>query len=390
MKSKLFPLAAIIIVFSACGGNPGNNNTQTVQQENNEAGQTAQQDNSTQASDSKSSSNEKLASGFWEKLEMKSIRDNRGVETAQMPIPSTWKMHASQGQGSPTFTGPNGLKITDYPLKSFTYVSDPYMQQLYYQTGVALRLMPGVEQVIEQDLKPWCASRGYTFVRHYEATEVSKIDKWYSDQLYKAMPTQSEIAAIATEWVNQKGEPYFLLMHLVVQTSDGMQNWYYYTTDLVADMKYFEKAKKQLLFTLANTRYALEPIAAYNRAEAQKAGQSWAAHNQRMAQNQANFEAQQRAFINNSNAVNDAIMNGWRAQNQSSDKAQEQFIDAITERTNVVNTETGQQYKVESHYNNYWMNANGEYISTNQQDYNPNLDDNLNNENWQKLKEVKR
>jgi len=389
MKPELFFLTAVIFILSACGSNSGNNNTQNTEENNSEETQSVQQDEKAESSADKQQSSKPQSSGFWEKLEMKSIRDSRGVETAQMPIPSTWKMH-SGGQGSPTFTGPNGLKITDYPLQSFTYVTDPYTQQLYMQSGMNLRPMPGVEQVIEQDLKPWCANRGYTFVRHYEATEVTKMDKWYSDQLYKAMPTQSEIAAIGTEWVNQNGEPYFVLMHLNVQSGNGMQNWYYYCTDIVVEKSSFEKAKKQLLFTLANTRYALEPIAEYNRREAEKAGQSWAAHNQRMAQNQANFEAQQRNFINKSNAINDAIMNGWRAQNEASDKAHEQFVDVITERTNVANTETGQQYKVESGYNNYWMNANGEYISTDQYNYNPNLDDNMNNENWQKLKEVKR
>lgn len=76
-----------------------------------------------------------------------------------------------------------------------------------------------------------------------------------------------------------------------------MQQWYYWTSGLEANADYFETAKKQLLFALANTRYNLEPIMTFNGEEAQRVGQSWAAHNQRMAQNQANFEAQQRAFV---------------------------------------------------------------------------------------------
>ncbi len=168
-----------------------------------------------------------------------------------------------------------------------------------------------------------------------------------------------------------------------------MQNWSYWLSGLTAETTHFESAKKQLIFSLANVRYALEPIAAYNQREAQKAGQSWAAHNQRMAQNQAAFEAQQRAFVNKSNAINDAIMNGWRERNASSDRQHEQFVDAITEKTKVTNTATGQTYKVQSGYNQYWMNNNGEYISTNQYDYNPNLDDAMNNQQWEELKETK-
>jgi len=165
--------------------------------------------------------------------------------------------------------------------------------------------------------------------------------------------------------------------------------WSYWCTSLQAEPKHFDLAKKQFLFALANAHYPLEPIMEYNRMEAEKAGKSWAAHNQRMAQNQANFEASQRAHVNKTNAINDAIMSGWRERNAASDKAHGQFIDAITERTNVVDPNTGQRYKVSSGYNQYWMNNDGEYISTQQHDYNPNLDENMNNQKWQQLKEVK-
>lgn len=108
-----------------------------------------------------------------------------------------------------------------------------------------------------------------------------------------------------------------------------------------------------------------------------------------MAQNQANFEASQRAHVNRTNAINDAIMSGWQQRNAASDKQQEQFLDVINERTNVVDASTGQKYKVSSGSNQYWMNSNGEYIGTQHHDYNPNLDDNMNNQKWQELQEVK-
>ena len=138
-----------------------------------------------------------------------------------------------------------------------------------------------------------------------------------------------------------------------------------------------------MIFALGNTHYPLEPILAYNQREAEKAGRSWAEFNQRMVQNQANFEAQQRAFVNKSNAINEAIMNGWRANNAASDKQQEQRVDGIYERTNVVDPSNGQRYKVAAGANQYWMNSNGEYISTDRHDYNPNLDENMNEQRWQ-------
>jgi len=327
--------------------------------------------------------------GNWEKMVMHPFYDQQGQVMAVMPFPSTWQIHRNQPKGTPTITGPDGIKVIDYPTQSYTYTNDPNMQQMYYRSGKQLRAFPGIEDVIQQDIVPWCSNQGYEFVRYYEIPEVTKINKWYNDQLYKALPTHTEVVAIGTEWKSRNGDPFFLLMHLTNHTSEYTQGWYYICTTLQAANSQFEKAKKQLIFSLANTHYPLEPIMAFNRMEAEKAGRSWAAHNQRMAQNQANFEAHQRAHVNKSNAINDAIMNGWRERNAASDRSHEQFVDVITERTNVVDPSTGQRYKVSSGSNQYWMNSNGEYIGTNSHDYNPNLDENMNNQRWEELKEVK-
>ncbi len=334
-------------------------------------------------------SNVKASTSSWEQLKMYSFRDQSGNVVAEMPFPESWDVAENHAKGEPTITGPYQTRITDYPIQIFMNVTDPRLQQAYYQSGQQMRAMPGIEELIQQDIAPWCAQYGYNLVKYYEVPEVSKADKWYSDQLYKAVPSEGRVVAIGTDWQTSDGKPYFLLLHLSVSNTAEMQNWSYWSSGLEADPEYFDRAKKQLLFSLASVRYALEPIAEYNQREAQKAGASWAAHNQRMAQNQAAFEAQQRAFVNKSNAINDAIMNGWRERNASSDRQHEQFVDVITERTKVTNSSTGQTYKVQSGYNQYWMNSNGEYISTNQSDYNPNLDDAMNNQRWEELKEVK-
>ena len=128
---------------------------------------------------------------------------------------------------------------------------------------------------------------------------------------------------------------------------------------------------------------------AYNKAEAQRIGQSWAAFNQKMAANQAAFEAQQRNHINKVNAVNDAIMSNWDSKNKAMDKNQEQFLDVIYERQNVQNSETGEKHKVEYGYNKYWMNSDGQYIATESPTYNPNADENMNQQKWQELNKIK-
>jgi hypothetical protein len=309
------------------------------------------------------------------------LKDGSGNVAASMPVPSTWKF------GSEGITGPNGIVVKDFPLRSFMDNYNPSLQQAYAQTN--LRSMPGIDRLIREDFIPWGNTKQLQYVRHYEIPEISKIDKWYSDQLYKAMPSRSDVRAYGIEWKKENGDPYFTLVHLNVSTSDAMQNWYYLFSGLDADRDHFDAAKKQYIFSLANTRYNLEPIAEYNRKEMQRVGANWQAFNQRMARNQAAFEAQQRAFVNKSEAVNEAIMRGWKERNAASDREQEQRIDRIYERTNVQSTETGKLYKVDEGYNQYWMNRDGEYIGTQMQGYDPNLDENLNEMKWEELKQVK-
>lgn len=319
---------------------------------------------------------------------MHPFRDAQGTITVEMPFPSTWKIQSSHQPGEPTIVGPNGIKVIDFPGQNFLYTSNPRMQQAYYQGGQPLRSMPGVELLIQQDIAPWCAGQGLEFVRHYEVPEVSRIDQWYNEQMYRPVPMRTDIKAIGTEWKHSSGKPYFILMHLVVGISGELQTWYYSCTGLQAEKEHFEAARKRLIFGLANAHYNPQPIMAFNRLEAEKAGRSWDEHNKRMALNQANFEASQRAFVNRANAVNDAIMQGWRDRNAASDRGQEQFIDTITERSKVVDPSTGKQYKVQSGSNQYWMNHNGEYFGTTDSNYNPNLDETMNKENWRELKTV--
>jgi hypothetical protein len=373
MKPIHYLLTFVLFIVSGCGstgnepgtGTPGNN--EKTQQGSQPGGS---------------------GNGFWEKLVMAEMRNADGMVSAIMPVPSSWKIHPATSS-SASITGPNGINIVDFPLRMFMINYDPTIQYGYQQSGQQMRAMPGVDQLIQQDFVPWGQSRGLQLVKYEEIPEISKLDKWYSDQLYKAMPSRSDVMAIGIDWKTSDGKPYFLLLRLNVSTSQTMQNWYYLSSGLEADPAYFEAAKKQFIFSLSNLRYNLEPIMVYNRQEAERVGQSWAAHNQRMAQNQAAFEAQQQAFVNKSNAVNDAIMSGWRERNAASDKNQEQFIDGIYERTNVIDPATGKGYKVAAGANQYWMNSNGEYIGTKLQDYNPNLDDNMNEQKWQQLKQVK-
>lgn len=338
-----------------------------------------------ETSDDKSGSGKSgtKSSNYWQKIVMHELKDGSGMVAALMPLPATWKLNVNGA----SLVGPNNIKVTDFPLQIFMINYNPGLQYAYSQTKQ--REYPGIDELIQQDFVPSAAKRGLTYVKHYEIPEISKIDKWYSDQLFKAMPSNSDVRAYGTEWKDKNGKLSFLLIRVNTSTSTEMQSWSYRSSLLEVDASAYELAKKQFIFSQSNMRYNLEPIMAYNKAEAQRVGANWAAFNKKMAANQAAFEASQLAHVNKTNAINDAIMNGWKASNAASDKRQEQTIDNIYERQNVQNSETGQTYKVQQGYNQYWMNNEGEYIGTKSNTYNPNLDENMNEKKWQELKQIK-
>lgn len=371
MKLKIWAACAVL-ALSACSDNGGTADADRSSTANSEAGGEAV---------------ERRKERNPEQLAFHPFYDQQGMKTVEMPFPASWKVARERGQGQPSITGPRGLRAFDFPAQNFMYTNDPQMQQIYYQSGQQLRPMPGVDGLIEQDIAPWAAQQGFRLVNKFDIPEVTRVDQWYHQQLFQAVPTRMEHAVFGTEWEQEDGDKFFLLTHLAVGSGNALQTWFHYSTGLQADADYYEAAKQQLIFGLANARYNPQQIQAYNQREAQKAGQSWAAHNQRMRNNQANFEATQRAIVGAGEAVNDSIMQGWRDRNAIQDGGHDAFVDSLLDRQNLVDPSTGQTWKVDSGANNYWMNQDGEYIGTDDHFYNPNTDPTLNSQNWQHLEE---
>ncbi len=378
MKQLLIVSGMVFIAMGGCAERGQRADTQVVSE-----------DNGGEATPQKAKA--AAAGSDWERLVMVPFKDAKGTVVVEMPFPSSWKLHGKVQSGQPHITGPKGTQVIDYPLQSYLYPTDPQLQQIYRQSGQPMRPMPSsIDELIQQDFVPWGERNGLRFVSYEEIPEIARIDNWYDDQLFKVAPPKKQLHAIGTEWTKGNGDPFFLLIRLNATEMLGTLTWSYWCSSLESSKAHYGLAKKQLVFAIANAHYNPEPIMEYNRIEAQKVNQSWAAFNQRMAANQAAFQAQQRDFVNRSNAVNEAIMGGWRARNAASDASHERFVDAITERTNTYNAATGTHQKVESGYNQYWMNSDGKYISTNSHTYDPNLDEGLNNQRWDKLEEVKR
>ncbi|MCB0771274.1 MAG: hypothetical protein KDC00_12820 [Flavobacteriales bacterium] len=320
------------------------------------------------------------------KIVMHPVKDPKtGMVASQMPLPDTWRMTTPKTAEDPHIIGPNGIKVFYRGGASHMYSNDPYMQQSYQMAGQRMRAPLSIEQLIQQDLAPNLKREGLQFVKNEPLPEVARRNQQYASKLYKVAPSNDSFHAMGSEWLDKEGKPVLIIVNQMI--SQGQQDvfWYYNLQVLTSDKPAFEDAKRALVYGIANTQDNPQQIAAYNANEQQKANQSWSQHNTRMQQNQAAFDQQQAIHRSTSDAVNNSIMGTWNAQQAASDRGQQDFINTMRGEETVTNPADGQRYQVESGANQYWMNANGDYIMNNDAFYDPNADPNINNQDWNEV-----
>ena len=299
---------------------------------------------------------------------------------AMMPIPANWQINNVPGKSNAMIDGPDGIKIYSLPLNFYVFTDDQYTLQMYSQGGQPVRRPIEIQTIIEQDLLPIAQKEGSKFIGQYAVPEIAQSDKEYDAMLFKVFPAQQAFNVAVSEWEDAKGNPYLIVIHQSASFANNLLNWSYYCHAMQATPKAYENAKKNLVYALANTRYNPQNVADYNQREAQKANVSMAAHNQRMQQKQQQFDVSQRNFESKRDAINASISANYNSSNAASDRNQNRFLNYIKDE-NTVQT-NGSRYQVESGSNQYWLNSNGEYVGSNNPNYDPNRNQDTNGQTW--------
>jgi len=306
-----------------------------------------------------------------------------GVIDSHIPMPSDWKLMDVSKKDDPCILGPNGVKAYVYLGNTFYYSSDAFMQQSYQATGQAMKRPMGVEALVQSELIPPAVNSGMQVVNKYHLPALADFDRSYNAKLFRSVPTQSSFDAYVVEWKDKEGNPSLTFIRYNEHVSQAMIIWSYSINALEANPDYYEQAKEDYLFSLINTRVNEDKIAMFNAKEKAKSDQSWASFNNRMNQKQRNFNAQNQATTSSQNSVSDIMMDGWRSRNGIQEQGHSNYINSVTEQSTMVDPYSGQNYQVEAGSNQTWMNGNGEYIQSNDYFYDPNMDPNTNNNNWQ-------
>lgn len=308
----------------------------------------------------------------------------RNMVMYQIPLPADWKITTPKSAEEPNIVGPNGIKIYYRSGGSYVFSHDPYMQQIYAQTGQQMRQPISAHLIVEQDLKPTLSQHGLTFLSMQPLPEVAQRSQAYSNKLYKSVPSQQYFEAVGSEWNDGKGNTAFIIVDQMISEGQGSIFWYYSLKVVEAPKQYIEEAKKAFIYGIVNTQDNPQQIQAYNLSEQQKSAQSWQQHNARMQQNQQNFERQQALHRSTTEAINRSINETYRTQDTASDRIQDKQVNVIRDESTVTNPYDGEQYQVESGADQYWINNDGEYIYSEDPSYNPNADPD-NYKEWQQV-----
>ncbi|SRX73417.1 hypothetical protein [Aequorivita antarctica] len=375
-STSFFVLLLVSSIFTSCLNSNGK------QQNFNEEDTFGEYYNEENASENYENGNNQIA----KKGEMKyfnTIDSRNGMVMSRIPFPSSWQ---KQNGGEYLYTGPNGIKVHGERGGSFMFSKDPQMNQMYQQSGMQVQLPKSIDQVINEGFMEYANKINRKLVRKYPMPQFAAWDKQFDDQLYKSMPSQKTFTVMGLEWRDPDGTSFLTVLHHYVSYDQYGGYWGITYSVLETSKNVFEQAKIQYLNGLLNQQINSQWLQAVNQKDMQIAQQSNAGHQQRMA-NIKSFGDQNTARFNERMAAMDQNMESWRANQVAGDRNQEQFLDYVNERTNVVDPNTGQTYKVDAGANQYWINSQGEYIKSDNANYNPNQDNNINNQTWTEYEE---
>lgn len=283
-----------------------------------------------------------------------------------MPIPQDWDLY--KGNDKEIFLeSSKGVQVSYAMGNSFMYANDPWMNQNFQQMGFQVQAPKSVEQLIQQDLIPHAKSQGVSFVRKYELPQLARYQQNLDAMFFKSMPTQNSFRCVATEWKDEKGISSILLIKYHVSQSQMSMSWGYIIESMEAPAAIFDQAKRDYINGMLNTQINPQWVRVCNQQARQQSQQSAAMHQQRM---------------NALRAQGNQIIEAGKQHDAMTTRSHERFMDQLNDRVTVTHPSTGQSYKVDMGSNHYWINDNHELITTDNANYNPNGDLDVNGMNW--------
>jgi len=308
--------------------------------------------------------------------------------TTQLPLPAGWQAVGPRGTGQAYITGHGQISVTSLPFESYYYDVHPTQVQAIQMQGNQIAGPVPLQRIVQEHLAPQIQQQGGRLTNQYPLPELLNSDRRLTELTVRAHGFQFKGQdMLATEWTAPDGtKSLILLTQFQMRSQMGFSIWQLYLEELEAPASSFENAKNIYLKALLNRRVDEQKIIASGRRKHQehqagmarnravwneRSRRSAAAHQSRMAEREAAFQASQARHRETVNAVSDMSMKGHWDRSAASDRMQDQTVNMIHEENTVVNPYTGKPMQVEQGYSRTFVDPYGNFYQTNDQFFNP-------------------
>lgn len=373
MKTSNFCFVLLAILISACGSETKNTGGEFG---SNQEFQTNNDQNMGQMSINQENRNSLNSHQTSNGKTVFKLKDGQGKVFGIYPVPENWK----KGSGEFLIESNDGVKVTNDMMNEFTYSHIPDYNQMLRESNVQVKPVKSLERFIKEDLVEMTKPEGMRLTNIQRTPAITQLNAQRDKVWFKAMPEQMNFDSAIVDFVDAKGNPSFLLINYYVGSSQNQKRWGYSITGVESPKAIFEQTKKNFIYAVMNSKLNPKYVQMMNQKNQQTSQKSAMAHNNRMAQIRSFGENNTRNF-NARGAAFDAQNNSWRNGQIASDRMHTNTINGINE----VDTWTdgsGNNFEVDGYYNKVYTNGTGEYMGTDDYNYNPNIDPNVNG-NWE-------
>ncbi|MEM6515197.1 MAG: hypothetical protein AAF688_03360 [Bacteroidota bacterium] len=309
---------------------------------------------------------------------------SNGMTESVLMIPISWQQE--NRNDAILAEGPNGIKMFRTIVNSFTASDDPMVREWMNKNGTAYKPVATAKQFINGDLKTIIEKGGNRLVSVNFSPVLTKKAKQTEDLFWKANPEQGKNEVYITEWEDNEGNKSVMVVnHYIVRGSQNFTSWGYSLRALDAEKAVYPRAKNDFLFALANEQINRQYVQVIN-SQRQKQLADQRKHNNQLQQNLNSQWQSHQAYNRSQQKVRQDSWDSYYYREGVMDKTSDQFNNAITGQTNVYDPNTGEGYKIDDTNQYYYTNGDGEYIGTNDPNFNMNGEYDTGSTTWEEMK----
>ncbi|MHA7843886.1 MAG: hypothetical protein ACX93I_11235 [Winogradskyella sp.] len=303
--------------------------------------------------------------------------------SGRVTLPKGWKRLKNDKQYQ--YEGPNDMKIGRIQMSNlYSYTEDYGMLQTYQMSGTPNQYPMSINQIVETFFMPYANENNLKFIGSFSLPKVAEKSKAFLDLNFKSQPTQIETESAGLEWQDDKGRKYLTILRKTIYKTYNQLSWGFLNQHIESPASKYEDAKKIFINMTLSEQHNTDWLYRKNQIAAQKANQQFRAHQARMDAIKLNSSNSgfSSSVVNTYSDILDISHSGYLKRSNMTSHDQSRTVNMIGERNIISNHNTGEHYNVQAGSKYYWVNNNGKYFGTDNPNYDPRIDQRINQTEW--------